>query len=52
LSNNSDSVPGSTWTKLAITAFILLAIPAIWERVANRVMETAPEVAQARLEEE
>ena len=52
LSNNSDSVPGSTWTKLAFTAFILLAIPAIWERVANRVMETAPEVAQAQHEEE
>ncbi|MDE0707918.1 MAG: S26 family signal peptidase [Candidatus Poseidoniales archaeon] len=52
LSNNSDSVPSSTWTKLAFTAIILLAIPAIWERVANRVMETAPEVDQARLEEE
>ena len=52
LSNNSDSVPSSTWTKLAFTAFILLAIPAIWERVANRVMETAAEVAQAQHEEE
>ena len=52
LSNNSDSVPSPTWTKLVITALVLLAIPAIWERVANRTMETAPEVAQARLEEE
>ena len=52
LSNNSDSVPSPTWTKLVITALVLLAIPAIWERVANRTMESAPEVAQARLEEE
>tara|TARA_B110000014_G_scaffold236775_1_gene202256 strand:- start:283 stop:1125 length:843 start_codon:yes stop_codon:yes gene_type:complete len=52
LSNNSDSVPGSSWTKLAITAFVLLAIPAIWERFANRVMETSPEVLQAQREEE
>ena len=52
LSDNSDFVPGPTWTKLVITAFILLAIPAIWERAANRAMETAPEVEQARSEEE
>ena len=52
LSDNSDFVPGSTWTKLVVTAFILLAIPAIWERVANRTLETAPEVAQALAEEE
>ena len=52
LSNNSESVPSSTWTKLIFTAFILLAIHAIWERVANRVMETAPEVEQAKCEEE
>lgn len=52
LSNNSDSVPGSSWTKLAITAFVLLAIPAIWERFANRVMETSPEALQAQREEE
>ncbi|MCH2638216.1 MAG: hypothetical protein MKZ56_07635, partial [Candidatus Thalassarchaeum sp.] len=52
LSDNSDFVPSSTWTKLVITAIILLAIPALWERVANRAMETAPEVAQAMSEEE
>ena len=52
LSDNSDFVPGPTWTKLVITAFILLAIPAIWERAANRAMETAPEIEQARSEEE
>ena len=52
LSNNSDSVPGSSWTKLAFTAIVLLAIPAIWERFANRVMETSPEALQAQLEEE
>ena len=52
LSDNSDFVPGPTWTKLIVTAFILLAIPAIWERAANRAMETAPEVEQARSEEE
>ena len=52
LSNNSDSVPGSSWTKLAFTAIILLAIPAIWERFANRAMETSPEFLQAQLEEE
>ena len=52
LSDNSDFVPGPTWTKLVITAFLLLAIPAIWERAANRAMETAPEVEQARSEEE
>ena len=52
LSNNSEWVPSSTWTKLVISAIILLAIPAIWERVANRTMESAPEIAQAQLEEE
>ncbi len=52
LSNNSDSVPSPTWTKLVITALILLTIPAIWERIANRAMESSPEVVQARLEEE
>ena len=52
LSNNSDWVPSSSWTKLVISALILLAIPAIWERVANRTMESAPEIAQAELEEE
>ena len=52
LSDNSDFVPSSTWTKLVVTAIILLAIPALWERVANRAMETAPEVAQAMSEEE
>ncbi len=52
LSNNSDSVPSSTWTKLVMTAIVLLAIPAIWERFANRVMETSPEVIQAQREEE
>ena len=52
LSDNSDFVPSSTWTKLVFTAIILLAIPALWERVANRAMETAPEVAQAMSEEE
>ena len=52
LSDNSAFVPGSTWTKLVISAFILLAIPAIWERVANHTMETAPEVEQALSEEE
>lgn len=52
LSNNSDFVPGPTWTKLVISAFVLLAVPAIWERMANRTMESAPEVEQARLEEE
>ena len=52
LSNNSESVPSPTWTKLILTAVVLLAIPAIWERVANRVIETAPEAEQAKREEE
>jgi signal peptidase len=51
LSDNSQFVPGPTWTKLAMTAIVLLAIPAIWERLANRAIETAPEVAQAEKEE-
>ncbi|MEC9089945.1 MAG: hypothetical protein VYC11_01090, partial [Candidatus Thermoplasmatota archaeon] len=52
LSNNSDEVPGSSWTKLLLTAIVLLAIPAIWEKFANQIMETAPEVEQAKVEEE
>ncbi|MEE2758845.1 MAG: S26 family signal peptidase [Candidatus Thermoplasmatota archaeon] len=51
LSNNSQSVPDATWSKLIFTAIILLAIPAIWERIADRAMETAPEVTQAQQEE-
>ena len=50
LSNNSDQVPNASWTKLIFTAIILLAIPAIWERVANKAMATSPEVDQARIE--
>ena len=51
LSDNSQSVPDSTWSKLILTAIVLLAIPAVWERVADRVMKTAPEIAQAEREE-
>ena len=51
LSDNSQSVPDSTWSKLIMTAIVLLAIPAVWERVADRVMKTAPEIAQAEREE-
>tara|TARA_B100001996_G_C18655351_1_gene590969 strand:+ start:934 stop:1878 length:945 start_codon:yes stop_codon:yes gene_type:complete len=52
LSNNSDEVPGSSWTKLLLSAVVLLAIPAVWEKFANQIMETSPEVDQARAEEE
>ncbi len=52
LSDNSQSVPDASWSKLILTAIVLLAIPAIWERVADRVMQTAPEVAQDQLERE
>jgi len=52
LSNNSQFVPGSSWTNLAISALVLLAIPAVWERVANKALASAPEVAQAEREAE
>ncbi len=51
LSDNSQSVPDASWSKLIMTAIILLAIPAVWERIADRAMKTAPEVAQAEEEE-
>ena len=51
LSDNSQSVPDSTWSKLILTAIVLLAIPAVGERGADRVMKTAPEIAQAEREE-
>ncbi|MBJ03810.1 MAG: hypothetical protein CMB65_03850 [Euryarchaeota archaeon] len=52
MSSNSQSVPDASWSKLILTAIVLLAIPAIWERVADRVMKTAPEVAQAQQEDD
>lgn len=51
LSSNSDQVPGASWTKLIFSALVILAIPAVWEKIANRTMASAPEVSQAEKEQ-
>lgn len=50
LSDNSQFVPGATWTKLVMSAVVLLSIPAVWERLANKAMATSPEVERAEKE--
>ncbi|MDP6906304.1 MAG: S26 family signal peptidase [Candidatus Thalassarchaeaceae archaeon] len=51
LSDNSEQVPSASWTKLIFSAIVLLAIPAVWERIANKSLELTPEVIQAEIEE-
>ncbi len=50
LSSNSEQVPGASWTKLFVSAIVILAIPALWERIARKTMASSPEVVQAEKE--